>query len=304
MTKQLDVLVIGSGPAGLSAAIYAKRANLNVMVAEKEFMGIGQIAESSNVDNYLGFAGINGYELGAAFRQHAEALEVPFYDGEVTGLEQRDGVWTTAFADGSTLESKAVIYCAGAAHRHLNVPGEKEYGGRGVSYCAVCDGAFFRGKTAAVIGGGDTALDDALYLSELCAKVYVIHRRDTFRGAARAAERLRKKENVEFVLNAVVQEFTGREQKADGIVLTDGRRIDVDGIFVAVGMLPQTDCLKGVARLDEAGYVAADETGVTDAPGLFAAGDVRTKRLRQVATAVSDGANAVTSAMEYISAGV
>ncbi len=299
LDKKLDVLVIGSGPAGLSAAIYAKRANLNVMVAEKQFMGTGQVAESGHVDNYLGFSGISGFDLGTAFRDHAANLDVAFYDGEATGFESTEDGWKVSFSNGEALVTKTVIYCAGAFHRHLGAPGEEKFRGRGVSYCAVCDGAFFRGKTTAVIGGGNTALDDALYLSELCEKVYVVHRRSEFRGSQSTVEKLKEKENVELVTEAKVAEFTG-DKKIDGVLLEDGRKISVDGTFVAVGMVPQTAGLEGVVELDESGYVIADETGETSAEGFYVAGDVRTKRLRQIATAVSDGANAATSAIEYI----
>jgi thioredoxin reductase (NADPH) len=181
----------------------------------------------------------------------------------------------------------------------LGIKGETEFSGMGVSYCATCDGAFFRGKTVAVIGGGDTALDDALYLSEICGKVYLVHRRNEFRGAARTVEKLRAKENVEFVLEAKPQEIRGTET-VNSLLLEDGRSLTVDGVFVAVGMVPITAALADVVKLDEAGYVVAEENGLTSEPGFFVAGDVRTKALRQVITAVSDGANAATSAEGYI----
>lgn len=295
----LDVLIIGSGPAGLSAAIYAKRANLDVLVAEKEYMGTGQIAESDQVDNYLGFAGINGYDLGEAFREHAVKFGIPFFDGTADGFTMQEDVWHVHFADEQKICAKTVIYCAGAAHRRLGVEGEQEFIGKGVSYCAVCDGAFYRGKTAAVIGGGDTALNDAMYLSGLCEKVYLIHRRDQFRGSPAAVSRLREKENVEIITSAVPAKIEG-SQTVTALELKDGRTLPVSGAFVAVGMQPQTACLQGVVDLDEGGYIIADETGVTSAPGFFAAGDVRTKALRQVVTAVSDGANAAVSAAEYV----
>ena len=184
-----DVLIIGSGPAGLSAAVYAKRANLDVLVAEKEYHGTGQIAESDQVDNYLGMFGMNGYDMGEAFREHALRLGAEFYEGMADGFSaepgEKAGVWKVHFADGQTVTARTVIYCAGASHRRLGVDGEEKFAGRGVSYCAVCDGAFYRGKEAAVIGGGDTALEDALYLSQYCKMVYVIHRRDRFRGETR-----------------------------------------------------------------------------------------------------------------------
>ena len=299
----LDVLVIGSGPAGLSAAVYAKRANLDVLVAEKVFYGTGQIAESNLVDNYLGFAGINGYDLGEKFREHAVNLGVEFKEGEARTFEFAEGRWNVHFKDGDVVETKTVIYAAGAVHRHLGVQGENEFVGKGVSYCATCDGAFFKGKTTVVIGGGDTALDDALYLADLCSKVYLVHRRDEFRGSTRTVEKLKAKENVEFVMEAEAAAITGTD-KVQKLQLEDGRSLDVDGIFVAVGMIPMTVPVKNVVDLDAAGYIVADETGKTSAEGFFVAGDVRTKALRQVVTAVSDGANAVTSAELHIRLGI
>ena len=295
----LDVLVIGSGPAGLSAAVYAKRAGLNVLVAEKVYYGSGQIAESNLVDNYLGFAGINGYELGQKFREHAEKLGVEFKNGEAEQFEAVDGIWRVQFKDGEILESRTVIYAAGAIHRHLGVPGEKEFSGKGVSYCATCDGAFFRNKVTAVIGGGDTALDDAVYLSDSSSKVYLVHRRNEFRGSAKTVEILKQKNNVEFVLEAKPAQIKGTDRVQE-LKLEDGRSLAVDGVFIAAGMIPVTDAVKDVVELDGNGYIVADETGKTSANGFFAAGDVRTKALRQVVTAVSDGANAATMAEQYI----
>lgn len=295
----LDVLIVGSGPAGLSAAVYAKRASLNVLVAEKVYYGTGQIAESNLVDNYLGFAGINGYELGQKFRDHAVKLGVEFKNGEVERFEALDGIWRVRFKGGETLETKTVIYAAGAIHRHLGVPGENEFSGKGVSYCATCDGAFFRDKVTAVIGGGDTALDDAVYLSDSSSKVYLVHRRDEFRGSAKTVEILKQKNNVEFVLEAKPAQIKGTDRVQE-LQLEDGRSLAVDGVFVAAGMIPVTDVVKDVVELDGNGYIVADETGKTSADGFFAAGDVRAKVLRQVVTAVSDGANAATLAEQYI----
>ncbi len=295
----LDVLIVGSGPAGLSAAVYAKRASLNVLVAEKVYYGTGQIAESNLVDNYLGFAGINGYELGQKFRDHAVKLGVEFKNGEVERFEALDGIWRVRFKGGETLETKTVIYAAGAIHRHLGVPGENEFSGKGVSYCATCDGAFFRDKVTAVIGGGDTALDDAVYLSDSSSKVYLVHRRNEFRGSAKTVEILKQKNNVEFVLEAKPAQIKGTDRVQE-LQLEDGRSLAVDGVFVAAGMIPVTDVVKDVVELDGNGYIVADETGKTSADGFFAAGDVRAKVLRQVVTAVSDGANAATLAEQYI----
>lgn len=295
-----DVGIIGSGPAGLSAAIYAKRANLSAVVIEKEYEGTGQIAESGQVDNYLGLPGISGYDLGEQFREHAVKLGVSFLEQEVTEIKKEDSaVFTIIFEDGSSVETKTVIYAAGATPRRANIPGEQEYLGKGVSYCAICDGSFYRGKKVAVLGGGDTALDDAVYLADLAEQVYVIHRRKEFRGAATTVEKLRKKENVTFVLEHQVKEITGAE-KVNGVVLENGTAIAVDGVFVAYGSVPQTNLVKELVILDAAGYVKAEETGETSLAGLYVAGDVRTKKLRQVVTAVSDGANAATAVVEYL----
>ena len=295
-----DIGIIGSGPAGLSAAIYAKRANLSAVVIEKEYEGTGQIAESGRVDNYLGLPGISGYDLGEQFREHAVKLGVSFLEQEVTEIKKEDSaVFTIIFEDGSSVETKTVIYAAGATPRRANIPGEQEYAGKGVSYCAICDGSFYRGKKVAVLGGGDTALDDAVYLADLAEQVYVIHRRKEFRGAATTVEKLRKKENITFVLEHQVKEITGAE-KVNGVVLEDGTAIAVDGVFVAYGSVPQTNLVKELVTLDAAGYVKAEETGETSLAGLYVAGDARTKKLRQVVTAVSDGANAATAVVEYL----
>lgn len=298
----LDAIIIGSGPAGLAAAIYGKRANLNIAVVEKEYEGTGQIAESSCVDNYLGLPGINGYDLGEQFRNHAVDFGVDFIEHEVVAIERQPGGWKLAFEDGSSKEARTVIYAAGAQPRKADVPGEDRYIGKGVSYCAICDGAFYKGKTVAVLGGGDTAVDEALYLSDLCEKVYLIHRRTEFRGAAQRVEQARKKANIEFVLGETVKEFVGGE-KLTAVRLNSGTSIELNGVFVAYGSKPQTELLRGIVALDDSGYVVANEDGRTSQEGFFVAGDVRTKTLRQVVTAVSDGANAITSVAEYIKIG-
>lgn len=298
----LDAIIIGSGPAGLAAAIYGKRANLNIAVVEKEYEGTGQIAESSCVDNYLGLPGINGYDLGEQFRNHAVDFGVDFIEHEVVAIEKQPGGWKLAFEDGSSKEARTVIYAAGAKPRKADVPGEDRYIGKGVSYCAICDGAFYKGKTVAVLGGGDTAVDEALYLSDLCEKVYLIHRRTEFRGAAQRVEQARKKANIEFVLGETVKEFVGGE-KLTAVRLNSGTSIELNGVFVAYGSKPQTELLRDIVALDDSGYVVANEDGRTSQEGFFVAGDVRTKTLRQVVTAVSDGANAITSVAEYIKIG-
>ena len=297
-----DVIIIGSGPAGLSAAVYAARAGLSFAVIEKEYMGTGQIAYTERVDNYLGYYGTDGFSLGEKFREHAEMLGTEFIECEVTGLSAFSGGWRIETSDVDIIESKTVIYAAGAVPKKLGIPGEAEFAGRGVSYCALCDGEFFREKNVAVIGGGDTALSDALYLAKMAEKVYVVHRRDSFRANNSLTEKVSECKNVEFVLNAVPVEITGGEAVTGLKILQDGaeKTIDTDGIFAAVGSVPNTAILKEIAELDENGYVIADERCITSANGLLAAGDVRTKEVRQVITAAADGANAVVSAEKYL----
>lgn len=294
-----DVIIIGSGPAGLSAAVYAKRANLSAVVIEKEYEGTGQIAESGQVDNYLGLPGISGYDMGEAFRNHAVELGVEFLEQEVSKIQKSGEEFTVELADGTTQVSKTVIYAAGAYPRRADIPGEKKFSGKGVSYCAICDGSFYRGKKVAVLGGGDTALDDAMYLSGLAEQVYLIHRRDTFRGAEATVEKLKTKENVTFVLEHQVVEILG-DGKVNGVILDNNEKIDVNGVFIAYGSVPQTKLISSLADLDAAGYVIADESGETSLSGLYVAGDARTKRLRQVVTAVADGANAATAVAELL----
>lgn len=296
-----DIIVVGSGPAGLSAAVYAKRAGLSVLLIEKITFGMGQITESHKVDNYLGLPEIGGYELGMKFRDHAVSLGVEIRDGEVVSYryDKETKLWSIDLLTNENLQTKTIIFAGGANHRHLNISGEAEFVGKGVSYCATCDGAFFRGKTVAVVGGGNTALYDALYLADMAQKVYVIHRREQFRGSFDAIQKLEMKENVEFVLGDTPICITG-DELVENIELNSGKKLQVDGVFVAVGMEPMTQNLPDSVKLDAEGYVCADETGITSADGFFVAGDVRQKALRQIVTAVSDGANAATSAEKYI----
>lgn len=300
MEKLLDSIIIGSGPAGLSAAIYGKRAELSIIVVEKDYEGTGQIVESAQVDNYLGIPGIDGYELGEKFREHAVSLGVEFVNLEVTGIEKIDNnLWEISFEDESKVKAKSIIFATGSKPRKLNIPGEAEYLGKGISFCAICDGSFYKEKTVAVIGGGDTALDDALYLSKIAKKVYLIHRRDEFRGSVRTQEKVKNTENIELVLKESPVEIKG-DKKVSSIVLASGKEVEVDGIFVAIGSAPQTALVKEFIKTDEQGYIIAKEDGGTSEEGFYVAGDVRTKKLRQVITAVSDGACAITSAIDYI----
>lgn len=294
-----DILVIGSGPAGLSACVYAKRANLNVAVIEKEYEGTGQIAESGCIDNYLGFQGITGYELGEQFRKHARDFGVEFIEKEAKSIVKSGSTWKITFTDETAEQAKVVIYAAGAYPQRAEVEGETCLSGKGVSYCAICDGVLYKNKKVAVLGGGDTALDDALYLSGLCEKVYLIHRRDEFRGAQKTVELLKNKENVEFVLKDTVSAFRG-EKKLESVVLSSGRELQVSGAFVAFGSIPNSVLAADIVETDEKGYIIADENGRSNVPGFFVAGDVRAKELRQVITAVADGAAAATAAANYI----
>ena len=298
-----DVIIIGSGAAGMSAGVYAKRAGLKLLVIEKSPMSGGQILNTYEVDNYLGLPGINGFDMGMKFREHADKLEVPFQDAEV--LEIKDlGDKKIVRTTKEELETKSIILATGAHHALLGVPGEAELSGMGVSYCATCDGAFFRNKVVAVVGGGDVALEDAIYLARTCAKVYLIHRRDELRGTKVLQEELMAKENVEILYSHVVKEICG-EDNVEKLILEDvktgeKKELPVNGVFIAVGIHPDSELVAELADRDTAGYVLAGEDCVTSCPGIFAAGDVRKKPIRQVVTAVADGANAATSAGAFV----
>lgn len=300
-----DIAVIGGGAAGLSAAVYAQRAMLKTVVVEQEYMGTGQIAESHRVDNYPDFFGIAGAELGDSFRNHAEALGTEFINDKavnITPLENKNG-YRIGLSEGETMETKTVVFAPGCKRKALGIKGEREFSGRGVSFCAVCDGAFYKGKTAAVIGAGDTAFSDALYLANIASKVYIIARRDKFRAGNSLVNAAKKCGNIEIITGAVPLEIMGKRSVNGILVNADGMEkfLAASGVFIAAGSIPNTSLLSGIAELDEGGYVIADESGITSAAGIFAAGDVRTKQLRQVITAAADGANCVISAEKYIS---
>ena len=300
-----DIIIIGSGPAGLSAAIYAQRACLDTIVIEKNGINGGQVLNTWEVDNYPGFPGVTGFELSRQFREHANKLGARVVQDEVVQVELSGNV-KKVVCEEETYEARCVILASGAHHRTLEVPGEEELRGAGVSYCATCDGAFFRGRTVAVVGGGDAALEDAIFLARMCEKVYIVHRRDKLRGAKRLQERLQALENIEFVWNSETVAIEGNAQ-VEALRLRqtktgEERRLDVDGVFIAVGIAPESELYAGQLELDEQGYIRADESGQTSVPGVFAAGDVRTKALRQILTAASDGANCVASAERYLQA--
>lgn len=299
-----DLIIVGAGPAGLSAAVYGMRAGLELIVIEQTPMGGGQVIDTSEVDNYLGLPGINGFELGQKFRRHAEALEVVFQSGRVVSIHDEEEKKVVETADGAKYEARALILAGGAEHAKLGVPGEDSFRGQGVSYCATCDGAFFKKRDVAVVGGGDVAVEDAVYLAGLCRKVYLIHRRDSLRAAKSLQKKLFSCENVEIVWESTLQEIGGSDL-VEGITVhqikeNSRRQIAVEGVFIAVGMKPETEAYRETVDCDENGYIIAGEDCVTNVPGIFAAGDIRTKGLRQIVTAVSDGACAVASAERYL----
>lgn len=298
-----DLIIIGSGPAGLSAAVYGKRAGLDLLVIEKNPMSGGQVLNTYEVDNYLGLPGINGFDMGMKFREHAENLSVEFREATVSGITETESK-KIVHTDEGDFEAGALILATGAEHAKLGIPGEEELSGVGVSYCATCDGAFFRGKNVAVVGGGDVALEDAIYLARFCEKVTLIHRREELRAVMILQDELMKLSNVEILYNYVVKEIQGTEM-VDRLVLknvkTDEEKIlDVSGVFVAVGINPNTEMYQELVSCDDGGYILASEDGTTDKEGIFVAGDIRKKPLRQIITAVADGANAAISAGSYI----
>ena len=298
-----DLIIIGAGPAGLSAAIYASRARLSAIVIEQNFVNGGQIIDTYEIDNYPGLPGISGMDLAAKMAEHAEKLGVETVYGFVQSLDL-DGPVKKVVTDDGTYEAKAVIIASGATHMKLGAPGENQYGGMGVSYCATCDGAFYKGKDTMVIGGGDVAVEDAIFLARLCNKVYVVHRRDELRATKVLQENLLSLPNVEMVWNSNLKEITGGMKVEAATVVNkldqSERTIPVSGVFIAVGIAPRSEFARNHVAMDEKGYIIADETCATNIPGVFAAGDVRTKQLRQVCTAVADGANAVTSVEKFL----
>ena len=298
-----DVIIIGSGRAGLAAAIYAKRAALETLVLEKTPISGGQIINTYEVDNYPGLPGISGMELGQKMRGHVDAQHAEVKTATVKEIIDHGDYKLVCTSDGD-FETRTVVLAMGASHRQLGVPGENELCGMGVSYCATCDGAFFKGRDVAVVGGGDVALEDALFLARGCNKVYLIHRRDAFRGAKVLQKQVEEKENIVCVMDSVVDEIVG-EDLVEKVCISNKKtqqssELSVQGIFIAVGISPNTKDIQGLPKQDDAGYIIATEDGVTDIPGIFVAGDCRTKQLRQVITATADGANAITSVERYL----
>ena len=296
-----DILIVGAGPAGMTAAIYARRAEKSVLVLEAKTYG-GQIVNTPDIENYPVAAHISGFDFATKVYEQTSALGAEFRFEKVTGITD-EGDHKTVTTTKHIYEAKAVILATGSENRKLGLPDEDKLTGRGVSYCATCDGAFFRKKTVAVVGGGNTALEDALYLADLAEKVYLIHRRDAFRGEEANAARIAAKENIEVIWNSQVTKLLS-EKKLCGIEVTnkDGsvRTLDVNGLFVAVGRIPENQNFAQLIELDDAGYVRAGENCLTNIPGIFAAGDNRVKEVRQLVTATGDGAVAATAAIRYL----
>lgn len=296
-----DVVIIGAGPAGFSAAIYAVRAGLSVRLLENSLFG-GQIINTPDIDNYPGLPGISGAEFAMKFYEHANQLGIEPETASVNRAEL-DGDIKKLFTEKEIIPCRSVIIATGASHRKLGCPGEEEFIGKGVSYCATCDGAFFRGKTVVVNGGGNTALEDALFLSNMCEKVYLVHRREGFRADNANINAVKSRENIELVLNRTVKEIRG-DQKVESVLLSsttgeEDLELPTAGIFVAIGFHPNTELFEGQIELEN-GYIKAGENCHTNVPGVFVAGDVRTKEVRQLITAAADGAVAAVEAGKYL----
>lgn len=303
MNEIYDLVIVGGGPAGLTAAIYAQRARLNTIVLEQNYMCGGQVINTYEVDNYPGFPGINGFELSEKFKKHADQLEADFVEVEVSGIEL-EGKTKIIHTNEGDYKTKALLIASGCHHKKLGINGEEELAGMGVSYCATCDGAFFRGHTTVVVGGGDVAVEDAIFLARLCKKVYLVHRRDELRAAKSLQEKLQELSNVEIIWNSIVTKIDGKDNvesiQIQNIKTKEEKILEVDGVFVAVGIEPEVKAFDGLVEQDNSGYIVAGEDGKTSVEGIFAAGDVRTKPLRQIVTAAADGANAVASVEKYL----
>ncbi len=296
-----DIIIIGAGTAGLSAAIYALRAGKSVLLMEQLTYG-GQIINTPEVENYPGIKSISGFDFAQGLYEQAEALGAELKYEQVTGIE--NGEVKKVKTSGGEYECKAIILATGAKNRPLGLDKETEFIGSGISYCATCDGAFFKGRVVAVNGGGNTALEDALFLSNYCKKVYLIHRRDEFRGEAKQVDKLKERENIEFVLNSIITELLGEDElkgvRVHDKVSGEDKDIELDGLFIAIGQMPKNAAFAPIVELDKGGYIVAGEDCRTNVDGIYAAGDCRTKTVRQLTTAAADGAVAALAACAYI----
>ena len=324
--KIYDTIIVGAGPAGMAAAIYAARAELSFCLIDRSYTPGGQVLSTYEVDNYPGLPGLSGGELSDAFKKHCDKLGCTFVTADITditpghiapngffneidphaqGLDSiNELVYMISTGEGDAYLTRTVIAATGASHKKAGIEGEDDFAGMGVSYCATCDGAFFKKKDVAVVGGGDVALEDAIFLSRLCKMVYIVHRRDNFRAAKSLVTAADAIDNIEFVFDSVSQRITGNmnvEELVVKNVKTQGdRTLPVSGVFIAIGIKPTTELFQNLVACDEAGYILADESGTTTMPGIFAAGDIRKKPLRQIITAAADGANCITSVEGYL----
>ena len=296
--KIYDLIIVGGGAAGLTAAVYASRGGLDFVLLDTASSMGSQITQTDDIDNYTGYQKVNGMELVMKFYEHAKAMNAPMLNDEILEIKKVGDIFELKSSK-HIYTAKTVIYCAGATHKKLEIEGETEFLGKGVGYCAVCDGFFYRNKTVVVVGGGNTAATDALYLSKICSRVILVHRRDSLRADNVLVKRLEQAQNVEFKFNSELAKICG-DKKADSVVLKSGEKIDCDGVFIAVGISPRSEAVKALGVTDGGGYIVADEAEKTSCGGFFAAGDVRTKALRQIITACSDGANCVDSVNKYL----
>ena len=292
-----EILVIGSGPAGMAAGQYAARAGYSVTIIDPMGPG-GQLLYIDEIENYPGEESLSGYVLSEKMEKQCSSFGVTIEYKRALSIRKENNLFYTMTDEGE-IESKAVIVATGAEHRHLGVKGEEEYRGKGVSYCATCDGPFFRGRTVVVAGGGDTALTDALYLSKLCYRVIIVHRRSSFRAQKVLQDRVKERDNISFIMEENIAEISGDGKEVKSVTLTSGRKVETDGVFVFIGMTPSSAVAAELAETEN-GFIKVDRSGRTTLPGLFAAGDVTTTSFRQVVTAAADGARASHSADEYI----
>lgn len=303
MTKKYDVIVIGAGPGGMTAALYASRSNLSVLMLDRGIYG-GQMNNTAEIENYPGFKSILGPELSEQMYASSIQFGAQFAYGTVSDVEDH-GDYKTVKTDDGDYDAKAIVIATGAEHKHLNVPGEDQYSGMGVSYCAVCDGAFFKNREVAVIGGGDSAVEEGLYLAQLASKVTIVHRRDQLRAQKILQRRAFANDKIDFVWNAQVEEIVGDGQKIENVkyrdkVTGEEKLLPASGVFIYVGIEPMTDAFKNLGVLNDAGWIETNEETHTKVPGVFAVGDVREKHLRQIANAVGEGGLAGQAVFEYL----
>ncbi len=292
-----DIIIVGAGPAGLTAAIYARRANKKVLVLEANTYG-GQIINTKSIENYPVNPGISGFDFATKLYNQAKDLGTEIKFEKVTDITENEVITTK-----ETYKTKTIIIATGSDNRKLNLENEEQLTGKGISYCATCDGAFYKDKIVAVIGGGNTALEDAIYLSDIAKTVYLIHRRDTFKAEAILVGQLKQKENIKIVLNTTITKINGDNKLESINLLTNNEttKLNIDGLFIAVGQVPETENFKKLINTNEQGYIIAEEDCKTNIKNIFVAGDTRTKNLRQLVTATSDGAIAATEAIKYLS---